>query len=311
MRDIGKLEKRIERLERYTLLSVLEQQALNMQVRDEIGIERFKCGFIVDGFENHSVGNLPSIDYACAIDPQQSVLRPRSVEDSLRLKEVNTRNEQRFLDGYQKSGSIITLPFTNVRSIENRFATRKININPFVVLQYSGDASLYPNVDSWFDQQESPVILNNDSKVFSVFYAKTDSREGFNSIHNNFIINWIGTDRVFYNISALNEVTTLETTGTTREASVASSSNVSPQNNQLAQGVSTKSIGSLSVASSMQTFCRSVPVFFKLTRLKPRTRFYAFIDGRSIDRWIIQDFKYTGIAGNSLGTFNSGNYYRF
>jgi hypothetical protein len=306
MRDIGKLEQRIERLERYTMLSVLEQQALNMQVRDDIGMERFKCGFVVDGFENHSVGNLPSLDYACAIDPQQSVLRPRSVENSLKLKEVNTRNEQRFLDGYQKTGSIITLPYTNVRSIENRYATRRININPFVVLQYSGEASLYPNVDMWFDQKESPIVLNNDSRVFSVFYAKNDPREGFNSIHNNFIINWVGTDRVFYNVSSLNEVTTLETTGTTRDASVASSSNVSPQNNQLAQGVSSRSVGSLSVASSLQTFCRSVPIFFKLTRLKPRTRFYAFIDGRSIDRWVIQDFKYTGVAGNSLGTFNSG-----
>jgi len=306
MRDIGKLEQRIERLERYTMLSVLEQQAVNMQVRDDIGIERFKCGFVVDGFENHSVGNLSSIDYLCSIDPQQSVLRPRSIENSLRLKEVNTRDEQRFLDGYQKSGSVITLPFTEVRAVENRFATRKININPFVVVQYSGDASLYPNVDQWFDQKESPIILNNDSKVFSVFYAKNDSREGFNSIHNNFIINWVGTDRVFYNVSPLNEITTLETTGTTRDASTASSSNISPQNNQLAQGISSKTVGNVSVSSSLQSFCRSVPVFFKLTRLKPSTRFYAFIDGRSIDRWIIQDFKFTGIAGNSLGTFNSG-----
>ena len=41
MRDIGKLEKRIERLEYYTTLSILEQQALNMQVKDEIGLDRF------------------------------------------------------------------------------------------------------------------------------------------------------------------------------------------------------------------------------------------------------------------------------
>ena len=38
MKDIGKLEKRIERLEYYTTLSILEQQALNMQVKDEIGL---------------------------------------------------------------------------------------------------------------------------------------------------------------------------------------------------------------------------------------------------------------------------------
>jgi len=92
MRDIGKLEKRIERLEQYTMLSILEQQALNMQIKDEIGIDRFKSGFVVDGFENHGIGNLTSIDYKCAIDTQQSVLRPRSVEKSYRLQEINTRN---------------------------------------------------------------------------------------------------------------------------------------------------------------------------------------------------------------------------
>ena len=55
MRDIAKLEKRVERLENYTLLSVLEQQALNMQIKDEVGLDRFKSGFVVDNFENHGV----------------------------------------------------------------------------------------------------------------------------------------------------------------------------------------------------------------------------------------------------------------
>ena len=54
MRDIGKLEKRIERLEYYTTLSILEQQALNMQVKDSVGLDRFKSGFFVDNFEAHS-----------------------------------------------------------------------------------------------------------------------------------------------------------------------------------------------------------------------------------------------------------------
>jgi hypothetical protein len=78
MRDIGKLEKRIERLEYYTSLSILEQQALNMQVKDALGIDKTKSGFIVDNFETHNIGNVKSIDYKCSIDPQQSVLRPQT-----------------------------------------------------------------------------------------------------------------------------------------------------------------------------------------------------------------------------------------
>ena len=51
MKDIGKLEKRIDRLEYYTTLSILEQQALNMQVTDVVGKNRFKSGFIVDNLK--------------------------------------------------------------------------------------------------------------------------------------------------------------------------------------------------------------------------------------------------------------------
>ena len=100
MKDIGKLEKRIERLEYYTTLSILEQQTQNMQIKDGLGLERSKSGFLVDNFESHGIGNLRSVDYKCAIDTQQSVLRPQSKEDSLKLREVNTRNDQRQVSGY-------------------------------------------------------------------------------------------------------------------------------------------------------------------------------------------------------------------
>ena len=306
MKDIGKLEKRIERLEHYTLLSVLEQQALNMQIKDEIGMDRFKSGFAVDGFESHSLGNILSSDYKCAIDTRQSVLRPRSIESSYKLEETNTREDQRSLDGYKKSGDIITLPIEqHIPIISNSFATKTINVNPFVVDQYVGECMLYPNIDQWFDQKLKPLILDNDSKIFSVFYA-SDAREGFASLHDNFIINWVGANRIFHNIVPLNDISSLSATATTTVATISSSSNISPQNNQLAQGISTKTVGKNTIANAIQLFCRSVPVFFNLTRMKPNTQFYVFMDKKSIDRWVIQDFKYTGIGGNSLSTFNSG-----
>lgn len=306
MRDIGKLEKRIERLEKYTMLSILEQQALNMQIKDEIGLDRFKIGFVVDGFENHGIGNVSSLDHKCAIDTQQSLLRPKAKETSLNLVEINTRNEQRYLDGYSKNSSIVTLPFSSVPAIQNVYATKKLNINPFVVLQYAGDARITPNVDQWFDDKEKPIILDNDSKIFSVFYAKTDAREGFESIYNNYIINWVGTNRVFYNVTSLNNIDSISSTSTTKLASTGSSSNISPQNNQLAQGVNSKTIGSNVINSSIQLFCQTKPIYFNLTRMKPKTKLYVFLDGKSIDRWTIQDYFYTGTPGNSLSVFGSG-----
>lgn len=304
MRDIGKLEKRIERLEQYTMLSVLEQQALNMQVKDSFGIEKEKSGFIVDTFNNHNTGNLKSYDYKCAIDPQQSVLRPRSIESSINLEEINYRDEERITDGYVNTNGVVTLPYTSIESIKNEFATQTINPNPFGVSQYVGDASLSPSIDQWFSDGIFPNILNNDGKVFSVFYAKENTKEGLSSIFNNYIINWIGTNRVFYNTVALNDVN-FSASATTSSASVSSSSNISPQNNELAKGSSGISANSVSVSSSIQFFCRSREVKFILRRLKPNTKFYAFMEGKSIDRWIAQDLKFTGVAGNFLGTFGN------
>ena len=51
MRDIGKLEKRINRLEYYTALSFLEKIAADEKVASSIpGIDRFKNGIMVDSF---------------------------------------------------------------------------------------------------------------------------------------------------------------------------------------------------------------------------------------------------------------------
>lgn len=67
MRDIGAIQRRVERLEKYASLSVLEQQAASMLIADNSGNDRFKNGIMVDPFTGHSVGNVSNEDYACSI----------------------------------------------------------------------------------------------------------------------------------------------------------------------------------------------------------------------------------------------------
>jgi hypothetical protein len=305
MRDIGKLEKRIERLEYYTTLSILEQQALNMQIKDEIGLDRFKSGFIVDNFETHGIGNIKSVDYKCSIDTQQSILRPQVKEDSFKLREVFTRNDERQNAGYQKTGDVITLPYKNIKLLGNDYATKTINPNPFVVLQYVGDLTISPTVDRWYNTDIVPLISDNNTQLFDVFLSKEDLKDSFSSFYNSFIINWIGVDKVFFNITSFSQINTDESSSTVRMASVASSSNISPDNNETAKGVTNKKAGNNSVVSSIHYFTRTIPVKFKITRLKPKTQVYPFIDGINISRWTNPDSNYTGISGNSSTTFNS------
>ena len=304
MRDIGKLEKRIERLEYYTTLSILEQQALNMQVKDEIGLDRFKSGFVVDNFEAHKVGNLKSLDYRCAVDAQQSVLRPQSKEDSIGLVEVNTREDQRAVSGYKKTGHMVTLPYSPLSLLGNNFASSTVNPNPFVVLQYVGDSDVSPSIDQWYDSSIEPVVVDTNTDLFNIFLAKESVKESFSSLHNSFVINWVGATSSFTAINSLGNVNTQVANTSVQTASVGSSSNISPQNNEVGKGVQTKSVGDSIVSTSLSFFARSVPIKFKVGRMKPNTRIYVFLEGRDISRWVNPDLRYTGIAGNSLSAFN-------
>ncbi|BCU99031.1 MAG: hypothetical protein CM15mV25_0230 [uncultured marine virus] len=82
MRDIGKLENRIENLEYYTQLSLLEMEAQNLQVQDADGFDRFKNGFIVDNFTGHGVGDVRNLDYKAAMDMARGEMRPMFNEDA-------------------------------------------------------------------------------------------------------------------------------------------------------------------------------------------------------------------------------------
>ena len=59
MKDIASLDRRLDRVEELVTLSILEQSALNMSVRDAVtGLDRFKNGIVVDAFIDHSKGDV-------------------------------------------------------------------------------------------------------------------------------------------------------------------------------------------------------------------------------------------------------------
>ena len=306
MKDIGKLEKRVERLEYYTTLSILEQQTQNMEIKNSLGLEQSKSGFLVDNFESHGVGNLKSVDYKCAIDTQQSVLRAQSKEDSFLLEEINTRDDERQVYGYVINDGVVTLPYTEVNLLGNSNATTTINPNPFVVIQYVGESIILPQQDSWYDQSVAPLVSDSNTKLNSIYLAKEDSlSDAYSSIYNSFIVNWCGTDAGLLPIESLSQVNSEDIQSSVQSALVSSSSNVSPQNNEIAKGQSSKDVGNKKVATSVTFFARSTPIKFVVNRLKPNTKVFVFMDGYAVNPWTVPDTQFTGIAGNSPSTFGS------
>jgi len=78
MKDIGALEKRIENLEYYTSLSLLEQATVNKQdltTLDSTGLPRYKNGVMVDSFIDKTVANFTARDFNASIDVVNNLFR--------------------------------------------------------------------------------------------------------------------------------------------------------------------------------------------------------------------------------------------
>ena len=76
MRDIQGLEQRIDNLEYYTSLSLLETDTKSLFLADSTGADRFKNGIIVDQFVDFSSSDFYNEGFKIAIDKSSKELRP-------------------------------------------------------------------------------------------------------------------------------------------------------------------------------------------------------------------------------------------
>jgi len=175
MRDIGKLEDRIENLERVTSLSLLEVNTQTLQVQDAQGNNRFKTGFFVDDFKNNSFINLNVSSIQVDDDAQEltTIISDNSLKSQIApstdITDENLDLSTNFnlLDSnVQKTGSAITLKYNSVGWIEQPLATRVENVNPFHVVSYNGFVKLSPASDSWVR-----TIRLEDRNVQNVFQS--------------------------------------------------------------------------------------------------------------------------------------------
>ena len=74
MRDIGKLEDRIDTLETVTSLSLLELDTKTLQIQDADGLSRFKTGFFVDDFKNNDFLDITNPDCKCDVNTENKEL---------------------------------------------------------------------------------------------------------------------------------------------------------------------------------------------------------------------------------------------
>ena len=193
MRDIGALEKRIENLEYYTSLNLLETQVQSTQFLDDNGDARYKNGFIVDPFSGHSVGNVFDKDYKASIDRRRQVMRPTFTGDTTPMVAQSGGT-------LSINSKMVTLPYTESKFVDQRLASDTINVNPFQVVSFVGSVSLDPSSDAWTDNKDVAVTVNSNGDLDHLSYLKslegleygswqaTGPREYSGTVHSNFQI---------------------------------------------------------------------------------------------------------------------------
>ena len=160
MRDIGRLEDRIDTLEEVTSLSLLELDTKTLQVQDVDGLTRFKTGFFVDDFKNADLLDSNDPDLKVSINSEGRELTVPSdfwsMKPELALDlttNVDTADFSQNLElldtNVQKTGDLITVAYEEIDWINQPLASRVENVNPFNMVEFIGNIELKPFSDNW------------------------------------------------------------------------------------------------------------------------------------------------------------------
>ena len=190
MKDIGKINNRLSNVEKMTTLNMLERNAADFEVTDANGLNRFKSGFVVDNFQGHRVGDSYHKDYKNSMDFTKGTLRPTHVAKSVDLEESVTTDGARISAGYQKTGDLLTLPYTEVVLTEQPYASTIERVAPFLTTSWKGTLSIDPTSDNWFETEIAPDLIINQEGNFDAVVAAIGNNMGV--VWNSWQTTWAG-----------------------------------------------------------------------------------------------------------------------
>ena len=320
MRDIGRLEKRIENVEYYTQLSLLESEAKNMQIQDAEGFDRFKNGIIVDNFTGHGIGDVSDNDYSVSMDMGQGELRPAFHQDNIGLLESDSSLENstamtdtiRSTNGYQKTGDVLTLPYTSVSYQDQPYASKTLNLQPYDVLDYVGTVTLSPEIDEWFETETKPDLLVELPGTFDTLTELASQGVldlNLGTVWNNWNTDWTGDVEIVnrrndVDVQGNEQITTVIGETEQRVGLVRSGIRTG-----LVPNTVRNNLGDRIVNIAFAQFIRPKTITFTAKDMKPDTRIFPFFDGVDVSTNVTPTGSSAGAAlttdstGTASGTF--------
>lgn len=195
MRDIGRLEKRIEQVEYYTALSLLEQSARNQTVLYEDGVlEKEKYGILVEQFDGWDIADGNNPDFLCSISFNE--LKPYVEVNSVAF--TFKSNSQ----PYTLNSKTYTLPYTQSPIVVQNTATKSISVQPYLFAQFAGQTVLAPETDYWISTVLTPAVVPGaNTGAPPPGTGTTDTNTGSIGNASNGTATWtgfVGSDAVFF-----------------------------------------------------------------------------------------------------------------
>jgi len=293
MRDIGDLEKRIEAVEYYTTLSLLEQQAKTLSIVDSNGIEMPKKGILVDQFKGHNIADTNNPMFAASIDFEKNELRPPFEYRVFGL------SGQTYTSGITASGDgIVTLDYSVKNEIVQPLATTSVKINPAGIVNYIGTISISPPGDFWFDTGITASIrVNVDGENDG-----WQTTRGFGSQWNDWESIWYGREVQSEKTTKPNVINLDTIMGSARSINLDTSFKTG-----VPEGIKRKS-NSRVTRKDVVPYIRNKTLTITAKGLKPSTTYYVFLDGVNITNKCTFGSQSTNSKGETpIITYNMAN----
>ena len=304
MQDIRKLEDRIQNLEYYTTLSLLETETSNLFVSDENGLNKFKSGFFVDNFTS-LLPQDTSVSVKNSIDLTQKELRASHYCNLIDLQVGPVEGQNTIFNGadpegtnIKKTGSVLTLDYEETEYLTQPFGTRSESVTPFILNFWQGSLDLIPASDTWVDTVRlEPKIIQREGNFAATVAEAERSFGGFDpqtgltsTIWGGWQTVWTGTEtetntgpqfRGRWNgrNAILQDVTT-ETFRTGQDTRTGTRQLITEQFDQVSDGDRT-------LSSEVIPIMRSRNITFDGRGFKPQSRMYGFFDGINMTSYCV------------------------
>ena len=251
MKDISRLEQRVDDLTELTTLSLLELNTTSVTILDSNGLSRTKSGFLADNFTNYSFSEIESEEYRASIDMAENTLTCQQYPHNIRLLYDNTN----VANTTTLKGDLLLLPFsTNNTLVVQDQATETINVNPFSVITSTGHMDLSPSSDNWVETQWA---------ADNIVDGGTITREVGGTRRVRSLATWRNS---WFGRPAGDRVQVITGSRVIRDI-----------------------VGERVIEIDILPFMRSVKIGFRVQGLRPLTRYFPFFDGVKVEDWVKQE----------------------